>query len=487
MPPDVHAKFDKLHHEYDEVFHPTISKYNGASGPIESIVNIGPVQPPQRKGRLPSYNREMLLALQSKFDELESAGVFAKPEQVNVHVQNLNLSFLVRKPNGDFRLVTSFAEVGKYSKPQPSLMQNVDGVLRAIAGWRFIIITDLLKSFYQIPLSHSSMKYCGVTTPYKGTRVYTRCAMGMPGSETSLEELMSRVLGDLIQEGFVTKIADDLYCGGDTPYELFNNWSRVLSALRKNNLRLSASKTIIAPKSATILGWLWSDGTITASPHKLTSLSTVSPPPTVQGLRSFIGAYKVLSRVIRGYSDLLAPLDQATAGKQSSDKIQWSEELLADFKKTQDSLQSCKTIVIPRPDDQLWIVTDASVKQYGLGSTMYALRNNKLLLAGFFNVKLKKYQVSWMPCELEALCIGTAIKHFAPYIIQSSKTTQVLTDSKPCVQAYNKLQRGDFSASARVTTFLWFKHILFASNLQIGLGAAKLRHNPLHDLDDRIQ
>ena len=34
--------------------------------------------------------------------------------------------------------------------------------------------------------------------------------MGMPGSETALEGLMCRVLGDLLQEGVVAKLADDL-------------------------------------------------------------------------------------------------------------------------------------------------------------------------------------------------------------------------------------------------------------------------------------
>ena len=75
-------------------------------------------------------------------------------------------------------------------------------------------------------------------------------------------------------------------------------------------------------------------------------------------------------------------------------------------------------------------------------------------MAGFFNAKLRKHQITWLPCEIEALSISAAIKHFAPYIIQSVHTTQVLTDSRPCVQAYNKLNRGEFSASSRVTTFL---------------------------------
>ena len=80
--------------------------------------------------------------------------------------------------------------------------------------------------------------------------------MGMPGSETSLEELMSRVLGHLIQEGRVCKLADDLYCCGTTYSELLDNWTHVLHALKKNNLRLSAKKTVICPKSVVVLGWL---------------------------------------------------------------------------------------------------------------------------------------------------------------------------------------------------------------------------------------
>ena len=41
--------------------------------------------------------------------------------------------------------------------------------------------------------------------------------MGMPGSETALEELMCCILGNLLQDGIVTKLADGLYCGGGTP------------------------------------------------------------------------------------------------------------------------------------------------------------------------------------------------------------------------------------------------------------------------------
>ena len=203
---------------------------------------------------MPQYARGQLEQLQTKFDELEQTGVFQRPEDLNVVAEYLNPSFLVKKKSGDFRLVTAFSDVGRYSKPQPSLMPDVDSTLYKTACWRYIIVSDLSQSFYQIPLSKSSLKYCGVATPFKGVRIYTRCAMGMPGSETALEELMYRVLGDLLQNGCVAKIADDLYCGGNTTTELLSNWRKVLTALDKCDLRLSAKKTIISPVSTTILG-----------------------------------------------------------------------------------------------------------------------------------------------------------------------------------------------------------------------------------------
>ena len=179
-----------------------------------------------------------LFILHRKFDELENQGVFDRPESLGITAEYLNPSYLVKKTSGGFRLVTAFAEVGRYSKPQPPLMPDVDSTLPSIARWKYLITLDLTSAFYQIPLSKSSMKYCRVATPYRGVRVYTRCAMRMPGSETALEELMFRVLGNCIQDGIVAKLADDLYCGGNTLDELLSNWKRVLDALQKSNLKL---------------------------------------------------------------------------------------------------------------------------------------------------------------------------------------------------------------------------------------------------------
>ena len=242
-------------------------------------------------------------------------------------------------------------------------MPDVDSTLRHIAQWKHIIASDLTSAFYQIPLSRDSMKYCGVATPFRGVRVYTRSAMGIPGSETALEELMCRVLGHLLEEGVVAKIADDLYCGGNTPQELLPNWKKVLQALHKCDLRLSALKTIINPQSTTKLGCIWNAATLRANAYRIATLASCPEPETVGRMRSFIGAYKVLSRVIPGCSSLLAQLDDTVAGRESKEAIQWTDDLRTSFHNALEALSTARTISLPKPSDQLWIVTDGAVRR----------------------------------------------------------------------------------------------------------------------------
>ena len=80
---------------------------------------------------------------------------------------------------------------------------------------------------------------------------------------------------------------------------------------------------------------------------------------------------------------------------------------------------------------------------WGIGATLYVSGNERLRLAGFYSAKLKKHQVTWLPCEVEALGIAAAVRHYSPYIIQAKKRASV-----------KKLCCGEFSASPRVTTFL---------------------------------
>ena len=176
----------------------------------------------------------------------------------------------------------------------------------------------------------------------------------------------------------------------------------------------------------------------------------------------------------------VAPLEDMTAGKKSRDKLAWTDDLVSAFCAAQKTLSTTKSIASPQPDDQLWIVNDGAVRQPGIASTLYVMRQGEPVPAGFFSAKLNPNQKDWLPCEIEALAISASINHFAPYIIQSSLHVCILTDSKPCVQAYEKLCHGSFSASLRISTFL-----SIVSRYQASIHCIRGIHNALSDFGSR--
>ena len=60
----------------------------------------------------------------------------------------------------------------------------------------------------------------------------------------------------------------------------------------------------------------------------------------------------------------------------------------------------------------------------------------------------------WIPCEGESAAIRLVLEHFQHFIRESKNTTIHHTDSQPCVLEWKKGQRGAFSSSSRVSSFL---------------------------------
>ena len=93
-------------------------------------------------------------------------------------------------------------------------------------------------------------------------------------------------------------------------------------------------------------------------------------------MRSYIGAYKILARVIPQCSGVLSALEGTVANRLSTELIQWDDDLINIFKDAQNALSSNKVVALPRPStDHLWIVTDAAVKKsWNRGYTVHNTR-----------------------------------------------------------------------------------------------------------------
>ena len=140
--------FKKNCRKYDSVFSPEFGGYNDHSGSIRAHLSIGSIPPPPQKARMPFYNQRNLQLLQEKADELEMKGVLVTPESVDLVPKHESSSFLVKKPNGDWRFVTAFNDLGKFCRLPPSKITKCNDILQKMGSFKFIIKTDLTSSFF---------------------------------------------------------------------------------------------------------------------------------------------------------------------------------------------------------------------------------------------------------------------------------------------------------------------------------------------------
>ena len=96
-------------------------------------------------------------------------------------------------------------------------------------------------------------------------------------------------------------------------------------------------------------------------------------------------------------------------------------------------------------------MTNNAIQKPCIRATLYIACVGKPHLTGIFSAKLcdSGYLAKSKPCQLLL-----PIKHFSPYFNQLVHNTFILTNSKSCVQAYEKLCCGEFSASPWVSIFL---------------------------------
>ena len=184
----------------------------------------------------------------------------------------------------------------------------------------------------------------------------------------------------------------------------------------------------------------------------------------------------------------MPPFEEAAKGKASNDSFQWSFALEQDFKRAKNKLANLSSLYLPSPHDQLIIEVDAAKgsKNHpcaGIGHVLYAIKDGQKKIVRLHSAKLEERCQRWHPCELEALAFATAIEKEQDILRESKLPVIIMPDSKPVHEAVKLINKGKFSTSARISSFLNNVNRFRIESKHIS-GKAKL--NPLADMQSRI-
>ena len=210
-----------------------------------------------------------------------------------------------------------------------------------------------------------------------GTLCFCRATMGLLSMDTFQDELTDRVLGDLVLSNKVVQ-----NCGQYLFWCIYNG--RIYIPLRYNigemcycRFEVKPNKVKLVITSADILGLHWHNGKLSPSRHKIDPLSTVPPPSTVKGLRSWLGGIRFHEICLPGsqLATLTKPLDeQIPSSRSGKEEIVWSPALLSSFKRVQEILKQPHAVTILRKEHQVYLATDACSSLPAGGSKMFIKR-----------------------------------------------------------------------------------------------------------------
>ena len=462
---------------FDKVINEDLPGYNNYFGTVNASIQFASrARPSPHKTRMPSYGEHGQRLFNLKALAMVKKGVLIDPYELGIQPVIVNDAWVVKKQGSahlkwedcsekDVRMVTGFDPVNKYLSPIPSKASDPMAIYTSLANWKYLGELDFADMYWQLKFKlettrdKKQLEYLCIRT-IGGILAYTRGPNGLLGMDAVTDELTDKLLGDLVLEGKVVKLADNVYFGAESIHELHAIFHEIMKRCSLADLRIKPSKIHINIANADILGLHWNRGTLSPSTHKLDPLAVCEKPKTVKGLRSFLGAVRFNEICLnsKDLADATELLDEQTpATKAGKEVIEWTNVLDEAFEQVQEICKNPLTVYVPKKGDSLFLVGDAAPSQGpGIGTKLVLQRKGSEQLLPSFNhgIRMKGNMREWSACEVEAYQLAQGIKKFKPFIRYVGTKTTALVDSRATVLAVQRLEKGQPSTSRRLQDLL---------------------------------
>jgi hypothetical protein len=222
---------------------------------------------------------------------------------------------------------------------------------------------------------------------------------------------------------------DDIITWSKTIEELLANLRTVFQRLRLFNVTLNPEKCRFGLSEVEYVGHLINEHGINFSADKKELVANFEKPTDIGTLKSFVGLAGFFRRHIRGYAELVHPLNELCEGYEKKHKgniLEWDEISSKAFVDTQNAIVNCQTLFYRDQSAPIRVYTDAS--DYGIGAYLCQVIDNVEQPIAFISKTLSKAEKKWSVYEKEAFAIFYALRKWEHHL-QDTKFT-LFTDHK---------------------------------------------------------
>ena len=183
----------------------------------------------------------------------------------------------------------------------PNLTRSLSRALKIVwtqvGSAKFVSKFDLLKGYWQIPLTERAREVSAFITP-KGLYAYKVMSFGLRNAPATFQRLMNQVTAHL--EGCAVYL-DDVVLSSDTWTSHLDRIRQLFTRLAQANLTVNLAKCEFARATVTYLGKVVGQGFVRPVRAKVMAIDSFPPPANKKELMRFlgmIGYYRSLSELL---------------------------------------------------------------------------------------------------------------------------------------------------------------------------------------------
>ncbi|XP_065894244.1 uncharacterized protein [Dysidea avara] len=343
---------------------------------------------------------------------------------------------LVPKSDGTYRFCTDFRKLNGVSKTDSYPIPRVDDCIDRIGHAKYVSIFDLLKGYWQVPLTRRAQELSAFATP-DGLFQYCVMPFGMKNAPATFQRMVNGVIRGL--EGCDAYI-DDLVIYSDSWEDHIQLLQKFFSRLRGAHLTVNLSKSEFCRARVKFLGHIVGQGEVAPVVSKVEAILKFPTPVDKREIMRFLGMAGYYRKFCYNFSTIAEPL---TTLLQKQKKFVWSTECQHAFEKIKSLLLSAPVLKAPDFKKPFKLQVDAS--DIGIGAVL--LQEGRCSIdhpVCYFSYKFNKHQVNYSTTEKETLALLLALQHFDVYLGTTIAPVEVYTDHNPLVfieKMKNKNQR----------------------------------------------
>ena len=343
---------------------------------------------------------------------------------------------LVPKPDNTYRCCTDLKRVNAVSKSDSFPLPRIDDCIDRIGQAKFVSKFDLLKGFWQIPLTERAKKISAFVTP-NGLYQYKVMPFGLKNAPATFQRLINQITTGLT--GVETYI-DDVITHAMTWDDHMKRIRAFFERLTEAKLTVNLDKCEFCKAQVEFLGHVVGQGQVLPVQAKIEAIDKFSVPQTKKELMRFLGMAGYYRRFCPNFSDVVSPLTDLLSKKA---KFVWTDKCQVAFNKVKAILTNSPVLVAPNFEKGFKLATDAS--DVGVGAVLMQEDADGIdHPVCYYSKKFDKHQKNYSTIEKETLALLLALQQFEVYLSTTTYPIVVFTDHNPLTFIHkmkNKNQR----------------------------------------------